>query len=113
MNIPAQEYGENLPYSTIFLGTQPGIPSDVLLSPQFRLDVTTASDDQIVDLISQLIAQYMAGLLFKQDQSAVTTPHPTTFFFASISCRCSRKPANRFRNTISACSLDGQFAEQS
>jgi cytochrome c peroxidase len=68
MNIPAQEYGENLPDSTIFLGTQPGIPSDVLLSPQFRLDVTTASDDQIVALISQLIAQYMAGLLFKQDQ---------------------------------------------
>jgi hypothetical protein len=68
MNIPAQEYGENLPYSTIFLGTQPGIPSDVLLAPQFRLDVTTATDEQIVDLISQLISQYMAGLLFKQDQ---------------------------------------------
>jgi hypothetical protein len=68
MNIPGQEYGENLPYATIFLGTQPGIPADVLLAPQFRLDVTTASDDQIVDLISQLIAQYMAGLLFKQDQ---------------------------------------------
>src|ERR1700723_1346000 len=68
INVPAQEYGENLTYATIFLGTQPGIPSDVLLAPQFRLDVTTATDDQIVDLISQLIAQYMAGLLFKQDQ---------------------------------------------
>lgn len=68
MNTPAQEYGENLPYSVIFLGTQPGIPADVQLAPQYRLDVTTATDDQIVDLISKLIAQYMAGLLFKQDQ---------------------------------------------
>jgi cytochrome c peroxidase len=68
MNIPAQEYGENLPYSTIFLGTAAGIPADVQLAPQYRLDVSTASDDQIVDLIAQLIAQYMAGLLFKQDQ---------------------------------------------
>jgi cytochrome c peroxidase len=68
MNIPAQEYGENLPYAVIFLGTQPGIPKDVQLGPQFRLDVTTASDDQIVTLVAQLIAQYMAGLLFKQDQ---------------------------------------------
>jgi cytochrome c peroxidase len=68
MNVPAQEYGENLPYSVIFLGTQPGIPKDVLLPPQYRLDVTTASDDDIVNDIAQLMAQYTYGLLFKQDQ---------------------------------------------
>ncbi|MFZ0522364.1 MAG: hypothetical protein WAL95_15165 [Candidatus Acidiferrales bacterium] len=68
MNIPAQEYGENLPYSTIFLGTAPGIPKDVQLSASFRLDVSTATDDQVVNLAARLIAQYMGGLLFKQDQ---------------------------------------------
>jgi hypothetical protein len=68
INAPAQEYGENLPYATIFLGTQPGIPKDVLLPAQYRLDVTTATDDQIVNDIAQLIAQYTYGLLFKQDQ---------------------------------------------
>ena len=68
MNVPAQEYGENLSYATIFLGTQPGIPKDVLLPAQYRLDVTTATDDQIVNDIAQLIAQYTYGLLFKQDQ---------------------------------------------
>lgn len=67
-NIPAQEYGENLSYATIFLGTMPGMPKDVLLPPQYRLDVTKATDDQIVDDIAQLIAQYTYGLLFKQDQ---------------------------------------------
>ncbi|HEY0703420.1 MAG TPA: hypothetical protein VGD60_11680 [Candidatus Acidoferrales bacterium] len=67
-NIPAQEYGENLSYATIFLGTQAGIPKDVLLPAQYRLDVTTATDDQIVNDVSELIAQYTYGLLFKQDQ---------------------------------------------
>ena len=68
MNVPAQEYGENLSYATIFLGAQPGIPKDVLLPVQYRLDVTTTTDDQIVNDVAQLIAQYTYGLLFKQDQ---------------------------------------------
>jgi hypothetical protein len=68
VNIPAQEYGENLPYSVIFLGTQAGIPKDVLLPQQYRLDVSTASDDEIVTDVAQLMAQYTYGLLFKQDQ---------------------------------------------
>ncbi len=67
MNAPAREYGENLSYAVIFLGTQPGIPKDVLLPAQYRLDVTTATDDQIVTDIAQLISQYTYGLLFKQD----------------------------------------------
>ena len=68
MNVPAQEYGENLSYATIFLGTQPGIPKDVLLPPQYRIDVTKASDDEIVTMVAQVVAQYTYGLLFKQDQ---------------------------------------------
>jgi cytochrome c peroxidase len=68
MNVPAQEYGENLSYATIFLGTQPGIPKDVLLPAQYRLDVTKATDDQIVTVVAQVVAQYTYGLLFKQDQ---------------------------------------------
>jgi cytochrome c peroxidase len=68
MNVPAQEYGENLSYATIFLGTQPGIPKDVLLPPQYRIDVTKATDDQIVTVVAQVVAQYTYGLLFKQDQ---------------------------------------------
>jgi hypothetical protein len=67
-NTPAAEYGCNLSYATIFLGTDPTIPADCLLPPQYRLDVTTASDDDIVQDIAKLIAQYMYGLLFKQDE---------------------------------------------
>ena len=66
-NTPAAEYGCNLTYAKIFLGTDPAIPADCLLPPQYRLDVSTASDDEIVQDIAKLIAQYMDGLLFKQD----------------------------------------------
>jgi len=67
-NTPAAEYGCNLSYATIFLGTDPSIPADCLLPPQYRLDVSQASDEAIVEDVSKLIAQYMDGLLFKQDE---------------------------------------------
>jgi cytochrome c peroxidase len=68
-NTAAAEYGCNLSYKVIFLGTDPSIPSDCLLPTADRLDVTTATDEQIVDDISNLVAQYMYGLLFKQDEN--------------------------------------------
>jgi len=68
-NKPAAEYGCNLPYSTIFLGTDASIPATCLLPAEYRLDVTTATAEQIVDDIAQLIARYMYGLLFKQDEN--------------------------------------------
>ena len=67
-NVPASEYGCNLSYAKILLGTDPTIPTDCQLPPQYRLDVTTASDEQIVDDLAQMVAQYAYGLLFKQDE---------------------------------------------
>jgi hypothetical protein len=68
INTPAAEYGCNLSYATIFLGTDPGIPSDCLLPARYRLNVATATDEQILNDVAQLISQYMYGLLFKQDE---------------------------------------------
>ena len=67
-NVPASEYGCNLSYAKIFLGTDPTIPSDCKLPVQYRLDASTASDDAIVNVVAQVVAQYTAGLLYKQDQ---------------------------------------------
>lgn len=67
-NTPAAEYGCNLSYATIFLGTDPKIPKDCQLPAQYRLNVSTATDAQILSDVAQLIAQYMYGLLFKQDE---------------------------------------------
>ena len=68
INTPAAEYGCNLSYATIFLGTDPSIPSDCLLPAKYRLNVATATDEQILNDVAQLISQYMYGLLFKQDE---------------------------------------------
>lgn len=79
-NTPASEYGCNLPYSVIFLGTDPTIPSICQLPAKYHLDVATASDEQIVEDISQLIAAYMYGLLFKQDENGIYYASPYDVF---------------------------------
>jgi hypothetical protein len=67
-NAGSNTYTHGISYATIFLGTDPSIPADSLLPPQYRMDVTTATDQAIVDDICKLVAAYMAGLLFKQDE---------------------------------------------
>jgi cytochrome c peroxidase len=67
-NTPAAEFGCNLSYAKIFLGGDPTIPADCKLPTQYRLDVTTASDERIVDDIAQMVAQYAEGLRFQQDE---------------------------------------------
>jgi cytochrome c peroxidase len=69
VNTPASEYGCNLSYAVILLGTDPSIPAVCHLPAQDRLDVSTASDETIVDDVSQLISRYMYGLQFKQDEN--------------------------------------------
>jgi hypothetical protein len=64
--IIASSYG-NLSYAVVFLGTDKSIPPEYLLPAQYRLDVSTASDQQILNAVAQLITQYMESLLFQQD----------------------------------------------
>lgn len=57
-----------LSYSVIFKGTDPRIPSDLRLPPSERLDVSTATDTQIVQEIALCITTYMKDLLFQRDE---------------------------------------------
>jgi hypothetical protein len=59
---------DGLPYSVIFLGTDSRITSDILLPASQRLNVQTATDQQILDEMAMCISQYMKDLLFKQDE---------------------------------------------
>ncbi len=56
-----------LSYAVIFKGTDSRIPSKLLLPASQRLDVTTATDIQVVNEIAICIAAYMQDLLFKRD----------------------------------------------
>jgi cytochrome c peroxidase len=59
---------DGLSYSVIFAGTDPRITSDILLPASQRINVQTATDQQIMSEIALCIGQYMKDLLFKRDQ---------------------------------------------
>jgi cytochrome c peroxidase len=67
-NAGSNTYTHGIPYKTIFLGTDSSIPVDSRLPAQYRIDVTMASDEVIVEDVAKLVASYAAGLLFKQDK---------------------------------------------
>ncbi|HEY5254545.1 MAG TPA: hypothetical protein VIJ53_07830 [Acidobacteriaceae bacterium] len=56
-----------LSYAVLFKGTDPRIPSDLLLPPSERIDVTTATDAQVVNEVALCITTYMQDLLFQRD----------------------------------------------
>ncbi len=64
----AQERLDGLSYAIIFKGTDPRITPDILLPPSQRIDVTTATDMQIVNEIALCMGQYMRDLLFQRDE---------------------------------------------
>jgi cytochrome c peroxidase len=51
----------------MFLGADRSIPSELVIPQSFRINVQTASDEQILDAVAALISAYMQGLLFQQD----------------------------------------------
>lgn len=57
-----------LSYAVLFKGTDPRIPPDLLLPPSQRLDVSTATDLQVVNEMALCITTYMQDLLFQRDQ---------------------------------------------
>ncbi len=64
----ASDRTNGLSYGTLFLGQDPKITSDFLVPAADRIDVNTATDQQILDLVAKCISTYMGDLLFKQDE---------------------------------------------
>ena len=64
----ASDRTNGLSYGTLFAGLDPRITSDLLLPVGLRIDVSTATDQQIVDLLATCVAQYMKDLLFQRDE---------------------------------------------
>lgn len=64
----AQDRTNGLSYGTLFLGTDSRITSDLLIPAADRIDVKTASNDQILNLLAKCISTYMGDLKFQQDE---------------------------------------------
>jgi hypothetical protein len=76
----AQQYGGS--YARIFLGTDPTIPPQFQLSAPYRLDVTTATDQQILDVLAQLIATYLQSFVLKRDVYGQHSGSPYDMFLS-------------------------------
>jgi hypothetical protein len=64
----AKDRTNGLSYSTLFLGADKSITSDLLIPAADRIDVNTATNEQILNLVAKCISTYMHDLLFSQDE---------------------------------------------
>jgi hypothetical protein len=69
-----------LSYGVLFAGTDAAIPSDLQLPANERIDVTTATDQQILNEIGLCISTYMKDLRFRQDEYGRYTGSPYDVF---------------------------------
>jgi hypothetical protein len=58
------------------------VPADLLLPPAFQLDVTTATDAQILDAVAALVTAYLDQLLLQQDANGEFAGSPFDVFLA-------------------------------
>lgn len=70
-NALAKRYGcGGFPYRVVLKGTDSRLPRGLVLPPEYRIDVATATDDEIMQAIGKLIHAYMDSIAFDLDQPA-------------------------------------------
>lgn len=65
----AQQF-DGLSYSALFTGANPNIPDELRLPPEFRLNIQSASDQEVFDAVVKVVAAYVNGLRFSQTDDA-------------------------------------------
>jgi cytochrome c peroxidase len=63
----ALEFG-GYPYRKVFAGSSSEIAEDYLVGQEFRIDVLTASDGEILDAIARAVESYMRSLRYSRDE---------------------------------------------
>jgi len=76
----AVERSGGLSYSTLLLGTSATIAPQFLLPAAYQLNVQTATDQQVVAAVANLIQAYMAALQFEQTATGVYYGSPYDAF---------------------------------
>ena len=64
--VTANKFG-NIPYFAVFNGTGPVYPTDLFVPTSYQIDVTTASDEEVLDAVARFVTAYMRSLVFFQD----------------------------------------------
>lgn len=80
--LAADDFG-GLSYAVTLTGTDPSIPAEFLLPEEFRVDVASASDQEIFDAVAKLIAAYTVDLAFSTDDAGDFSASPYDAFLAA------------------------------
>jgi hypothetical protein len=65
----AQQF-DGLPYRILFTGTNPAIPDELRLPPEFRAFIGSGSDQEIFDAAIKVVAAYVKSLQFSQAEES-------------------------------------------
>src|ERR1700730_2010257 len=68
------------PYKIALLGADPTLPPSLRIPPEYRIEVASASDEQIVWAIGKLIHAYMNSLRFGKDNTQRESEAPYDLF---------------------------------
>ena len=77
-------------YSVVLKGTDKNIPEEFRLPEDYRIDVTTASDQQIFDTVAKLVSAYVTDLTFQIDNEGNYIGSPYDAFLKAN--KLPRKP---------------------
>jgi cytochrome c peroxidase len=69
-----------IPYRTVMRGTDPDLPPSLRIPPEYRIDVATASDEQVVYAVAKLMHAYMDSLRFGTTNTGRDTDSPYDLF---------------------------------
>ncbi|HXJ78273.1 MAG TPA: hypothetical protein VMS64_06270 [Candidatus Methylomirabilis sp.] len=69
-----------VPYRVLFLGTDPSIPPQLLIPVQYRIDVATATDDQVLSAVAAVVRAYVDSLRFSTDDTGQYNGSPYDAF---------------------------------
>ena len=74
-----------LSYRILFTGTNPDIPDELRMPPQFRAFIGSATDQEIFDAVVKVVTAYVNGLRFsKTDDNGVRFGRRLMYFSASM-----------------------------
>jgi hypothetical protein len=74
----ARDFGG--PYAVVLAGRDRSIPKELRLPRRFRVDVTRATDAELLDAVARLISAYLRGLVFATDDGGHHNASPYDVF---------------------------------
>jgi len=106
-----------LSYRVLFTGTNPDIPDELRMSPQFRAFIGSATDQEIFDAVVKVVTAYVNGLRFsKTDDNGVPIRSPFDVFLRINGLPQQPDPnesplsySRRLRALVNAPSFSPQF----